>query len=820
MIKRPKAKLVKPDEVFETGAFAIGRFGKNIVWKSKLTEETHAELQQRLVALYPETVAKIDELVASIAASVARLPPDQLLHRAWWEMASRAVKIESEAEVSTDDAIAYRMLDYIQSVIASVKPADTLAREITDDEWKTLRDNVEKLFGTLNLTYQMCRTARAKAEDAEYNDDVEEFFYKAQIYWCNVRGHRYQGHEEQFLKDVFLPHAEIIEELFGLTAEAFIHELMKVWNALTFGIREVFEEISSFQSDSMAAVEAKISQGHVSPDADIGDLLQEVVTENGWEARRDRVFGRLLGTDLYDIQKLTGLPTKLLDELTWAPGQDMEFFADGEFKGWPLRIWPIFKRPFIRLDNRILCFDLHNLFDHIYRVMQRVIIRLKPDYAGTWNKTQQSLSEDLPFKYLQAILSGAKVYRSVYYRWFAEPGQTTKNWCETDGLLVYDDHLFIVESRGGSFTYTSPASDFPAFIASLKNLVLKPATQGKRFLDYLGSAETVQLFDDKHQLIGELRRGDFRQISICPVTLDPFTEMAAQIQHLRNIGVDVGSHPVWATSIDDLRVYADVFENPLQFLHYVEQRNEAFKSDIIQTDDELDHLGLYLTHNHYSAHAAELKGDSNARINFNGYRINIDKFFLERLHDPNFPCPLNQDEPPRLVEVLKWLAQSNRSGRSRLASYLLDMAGDERIRLSKCIDSELKVQPTRRRPLAYSSAGGDMVGYTMFCYSDSWAPRKAAAALEHAKQSMIVSGQKRRVLIELNYTDSGMLHEVNWSWLELDSIPSSELEALRVKADALRRQRLSSAAATSGKTGRNQPCPCGSGKKYKKCCLP
>jgi SEC-C motif-containing protein len=26
-------------------------------------------------------------------------------------------------------------------------------------------------------------------------------------------------------------------------------------------------------------------------------------------------------------------------------------------------------------------------------------------------------------------------------------------------------------------------------------------------------------------------------------------------------------------------------------------------------------------------------------------------------------------------------------------------------------------------------------------------------------------------------------------------------------------------ALRSGKTGRNEPCPCGSGKKYKKCCL-
>ena len=67
--------------------------------------------------------------------------------------------------------------------------------------------------------------------------------------------------------------------------------------------------------------------------------------------------------------------------------------------------------------------------------------------------------------------------------------------------------------------------------------------------------------------------------------------MAAQVQYLHKIGVNTGPDPVWAISVDDLRVYADIFENPLHFLHYVQQRGEAFKSDIVQVDDELDHLG-------------------------------------------------------------------------------------------------------------------------------------------------------------------------------------------------------------------------------------
>ena len=154
----------------------------------------------------------------------------------------------------------------------------------------------------------------------------------------------------------------------------------------------------------------------------------------------------------------------------------------------------------------------------------------------------------LPFKYFGRLLPGGRFFRQVYYKGRTERGEI--DWCETDGLTVFDDHLFVIEAKGGAFTYTPPATDFPAYIASLKNLVLRPVTQGKRFVEYLNSGDLVTLFDKDQRQVGELRRADFRHITICAVTIDPFTEMAAQVQHLRKIGVDVGAEPVWAVSID------------------------------------------------------------------------------------------------------------------------------------------------------------------------------------------------------------------------------------------------------------------------------
>ncbi|WP_051644806.1 SEC-C metal-binding domain-containing protein [Labrenzia sp. DG1229] len=817
MTRRKKKRAIRPDEEFRRGPLRVARYGKNIVYQSNWSEGTFEEWQAHAITKYPKIVAQIDGLVETIAKLVSELPPEKLLHRAWWEFAARAIKIEAESDVGPEDSIAYRMIDYIQSIVASVPPATTQRDDVTEEDWQTLRETVDTLFRTINTEYQICRTQKAKAEDTEYSDDFEEFYFKAQMYWCNVRGQRYQVHEMMYLQDLFLPHSEVLEELFGLTAEEFVDEMSKILKSLTFGLQDIFEEMEAFRKDTIDAVDTKLKSGDIPEGVDFPALMQMVIAENGWQARQENLTGRFLGWDLYDVMKVTSLPQNLVDELSWRPGEEQDFFAEGEFRGWPLRIWPIFKRPFLCLNDRYYCYDLHGLFDNIYRCMQRILFRLKPEYRETWNAIQQQQTEELPFQYLTKLLPGATVYRSVYYRWYNAPSAKQKNWCEADGLLVYDDHLFIIEARAGAFTYTSPANDFPAFISSLKNLVLKPATQGQRFLGYLSSDETVPIFDKGHNEIGELTKSDFRQITICPVTLDPFTEMAAQAQHLRKIGVDVGKHPVWALSVDDLRVYSDVFDDPLRFLHYVDQRTRAFQTDVIHLDDELDHLGLYLRHNDYALYSQEMKESSDADVNFTGYRSDIDKFFLKRLYDPTSPCPLKQDTPHRLQEIVAFLSNGNSEGRAHLAGYLLDLDFESRQRISASIETDLASQPTSNRPRPCSSHEG--VLFTIFCYLHPWCTRNAAAALEHARTVLLLNGDQRRLLIELTYSPQKVLSGLNWQWVTEEDIPAMELPRLRHAAEQLREKRIATAKQQNRKIGRNERCPCGSGLKYKKCCM-
>lgn len=813
--ERITPKRVKPDEVLSGGPVTWARYGRVIHTRADWGPGEFEKMQAGLLERYPHVVEEIDAVVAEIASLISILPSDKLLHRAWWQLTMGQLGTTSESDLTLDDGIAMRMVDYVQSVVAAAPRPAEQRTELTDDDWKGLHDRIERLFTGMLLEYFICASAKARAEDPTFDPAFEEFKFRAQTYWCSVRGTRYQAHQPAYLRDMFLPFSDVLLELFGITAEEFVREITKIWSSLSFGLGEALKAFDDFRTDALQAAEETIASGQAIPGQVARDIVAAVIEERGWQERQDSVLERVLEFDLFDVQKVTCMPLRLLNELAWSPGEEQDFFAPGPFRGWPLRIWPIFKRPFIRLNGRYFCFDLYGLFDNLYRVMQRSVKRLKPEYEQTWNNIQKQLSEALPFKYLNRVLAGATEHRSVHYRVQAGTGF---DWCEADGLLAYDDHLLVIEVKAGAFTYTPPSTDFPAYIASLKNLVLKPATQGKRFVDYLDSAEAVAIFDSEHRQIGSLRRGDYRHITICAVTVDPFTEMAAQVQHLRKIGVDVGSNPVWALSVDDLRAYADVFDNPLVFLHYVEQRMQAFRSDIIQSDDEFDHLGLYLKHNHYATHAKELRGDSGARITFAGYRSDVDRFFTARLDEEAHPAPLRQKIPARLFEIVDRLSREAAAGRSRVASYLLDLSGEARDAIANGIEEEVARQASTKRPKPLSTPHGD-VALTIFCWTPHCPIRDSALALRHTRTVLLLQGDPRRLLLELDYSGSGELVDLTWQWVEPASIPADELPRLRADASLLREKRIASATTERKKIGRNDPCPCGSGKKYKRCCL-
>ncbi|MGH6702874.1 MAG: YecA family protein [Bradyrhizobium sp.] len=803
--KKKRGRFVKPDDYFTAGPFEFARFGKNAVMRSRATAEQIEVAQAGMAARFPTVVAEIDALVTSIANQIVRLPHDRLLQRAWWEFAMVVTGFGGK-KTDIDQVAALRMIDYSQSVIASVKP-DTYAADISEEAWTKLKADIIALFERLTIEYQVCLTAHRRSQDAQLDMELEEFRARAEMLWLNIRGKRYHVHEKQALLEVLTPHSDDLQRLLGIDAATLVDELGKVLARLTGGVAETASTMLAFRDQTLDQME-KLANEH--PDLSVEEFRRKVFEDGELAALRDNVAGALFGLDLFDVGQNTAIPQQLLDELTWSPGEDAEFFAAGDFRGWPLRIWPTMKRPFIRLDGRVLCFDVFSLFDNIYRVLRRIIVQRDAAYAEVWNDRQQSITEELPFTYLRRLLPGATVYRPIYYRW--KTGSGPAQWHEADGIVIFEDHLIVVEVKGGAFTYTSPANDLPAHLASLRSLLQAPARQGGRFVDYLESGPEVSIADSNHNEIARLRHGDFRHVTVCTVTLDAFTHLAARAQHLAPLGINVGQRPIWPVSIDDLRVYAELSDNPLVFLHFIEQRVRAGQSKYVDLHDEMDHLGLYIEQNNYSQFATQMMENQFDRLGFDGFRTPIDDFFGAKLRgeEPTLP---KQSMPLLLAEIIGFLAQAKTAHRSELASFLLDGSGDFRETLAAAIgqarreNRELK----RARPLSIYGA----MAMTLYVWSPS-APALGQPAEDHTRAVMVARGEASRRLLELTYDDNGVLVAARMKHVTLAGLASAELDRINAASISLQKARLDKALA-QGKIGRNDACPCGSGKKYKRC---
>jgi preprotein translocase subunit SecA len=807
--KRRRVRAKGPDETRRLGPFEFARYGKLTVMSSNASVEQFEAAQMAMAERLPQVELELDGLVQSIAARIARLPAEKLLHRGWWEMATAFSGMGADMS-DQERTLAQRMVDYIQSVIAATPRAAEQVADITDEDWSSLKADVQSLFERVTIEYQICRTAHLKVGDPDNDMELEEFRFRAEVLWANVRGKRFHVHEHEALLDVLAPHSDELQKLFGISTEQLVAEVDKLLEKFTRGLTETFDALEGFRDRTLARLTALAEQR---PELDF-DALRDLVFEEGELAQeRDKVGNDLFGLGLYDVAANTNLPAPLVDELTWSPGEETEFFAPGPFAGWPLRVWPTMKRPFIRLDGRSYCFDVVSLFDNLYRVLQRVIFRLDPEYRTKWNERQKSISEALPFKYLGRLLPGCVRYGPVYYRWKAGPGPA--QWHEADGLIIFDDHLLVVEVKAGAFTYTSPATDLPAHVESLKNLVESPASQGSRFIDYLESADEVAISDDGHNEIARLRRHDFRHVTVCAVTLDAFSDLAARAQHLKPIGIDVGTRPVWVVSIDDLRSYADLFTNPLVFLHFLEQRMAAARSELVNLHDEMDHFGLYLAQNNYAQFADELAGDRVQRLNFDGYGDQVDDYFASVLRGEVGTPPV-QKMPARIAEIVDVLHRAGTASASESASYILDWDGKLRDQVAAAIDEQLDGNKRlgSARPL---SIYGD-VRATVHVWSPD-APKKPGEGLDHTRAVMAIHGEQNRRLIELEYGAAGDLLFARFEKVRLDGLPPEALVRVKIGAENIRGRRLLQARA-SGKIERNETCPCGSGRKYKQCCRP
>ena len=782
---------IKPDDYFNNGLFEVARIGNSVIQKNIMSKEDHQQIMDELIDQCPRIKNQIDQLVNKIRDEVLMCNPLELLSFAQLQALGSMVGITSESQqIGMEYVSTARMTEYIQSILVSCPHSGIKIEGDPSEVYFAICKDISDLFIQINKYYVAYGAAVIKA--GTIKEDLHKELFEAQLMY-QVRGKRYQFIEHEYFEKLLIPHSQEFEKIFHITSRDIIDGINKLQYGLSQGRIDPVNELGKMYNAFLDAEEED----------------RELFIERQRETGR-QLLSRIFGTALNDVCSITGWSEQFVRELSFGLGADTSFFEHPEYPGWPIIDLPIQKRPFIEIEGKYYCFDYYSFVDNLYRSIQKTVTRLDKEY--NWSATQKEASENMVAGLFHNLLPGCTVYTNNYY----PKGISKKQLCENDLLVIYFGVAIIVEVKAGSFVYTAPLVDYEQHIKSYKTLIEEPDLQCKRTKDYLLANDTAILYTEGGEQKARINISSISDIFMISVTVDNINEFASKAEKLSFLKLQCEAISL---SVDDLMVYAHYFESPLKFLHFLKQRREATKVAKLATNDELDHLGLYIKRNCYYMDFEDANEYSSVSII--GFREDLDEYFGKLYHPKLKPTKPVQDIPPLFEKIIDFLDRSDLADKVMISNYLLDFSSDAKSGLSDNIEYALKRQPEIHSYTALSSAGRLPTDLRYTCFINQPGIKNASETeqVDYVMSTMLWNGDKERVLLWLAFDSEGVITNVALRTFRGADIPFDRAKELYAQGKERAERRVKIYKQQHGnKIGRNENCPCGSGKKYKKCC--
>ena len=743
------------------------------------------ELKNAAPARMKQLAKEINECIESIRSYI-QIDQQEMLLMAVTDISSFSNPTpEGNILFYKQDDLPSRPVEYLQSLIAATD--NTVCSHVSDEDidqlaHKYLQDQ-EILFGK-SMQYLLYR-------DLALGDGSEtsRLTFEAQLMHM-VRGNRYRFLQIDYLRPLVLVHNDEFQELFDMTA-----------NEVVAGYEKLEKTLSNGRLEGMGALMRLFDKARSADDFDISSISDEdskAAEEASLEA---------FSVHHFNVNRITGWPKAFIDALSFTPGE-ARFFEEGEMQYWPIVTLPIVDRPFITINGESYCFDYYSLTDNFYRAIQKSILRTDSDYSERWQQGQKEASERMVESVFKDMLPGCVTYTDNCYG-------SKKHRSENDLLIRYRDALLVIEVKAGRFTDAPPVSDFDSHINRYKELIEKSNSQCAQMRDYIRSSNTdLVLYDERMQPKETLDISDIKSIFCLSVTVDNINTYAARAEKLGFLNLEEG---VSCIAIDDLMTYREYFDNPLEFLHFLKQREIAALNERLALNDEFDHLGMYIAHNCYSLEVDSIP--EKGTLYMSGYREELDSYF-ERVGTPlpQLEKP-RQSMPKRFREIIDVLLSSGNLQAVQISSYLLDFSSDARKQLADGIETALERQARTRRQCALSFSGtGKSIRMTYFVFQDELSDAKSDQEMfDYVAAILLANNEDERILLSFRFDTSRALQTVGMRTISVCQIPSNRFDELKNRGEQMGDFRVAKHIKQHGKIGRNQPCPCGSGMKYKRC---
>lgn len=609
-----------------------------------ISKQDKEEIRSAVLAGVEATRDKLDQEAARLRAAILKCAPKPLLCFLWRQMSIlHTAGTTDEAMIDIEACDITTAMEYQHAVLAS-HPSHAWGTDIcTDSLHAVLRTAARVRSVSLAYSHLVNRANRSM----QFSHHAGELHFMALSNWIMMRAYRYGVLESEFLRFALMPHSDALKKAYGVDAGTI--------------------------ADGLQAATAALMQPRLAAHAPTSQTSRDAPGPTGAESN--------------NVTCTSKLPTSLLDDLSYSPGENTEFFGSGPLCGTPLRTLPARLKPLIFLDDGHYACDPYFLRDSAYRAIQRGLRDRLPEYGSQWTQRQTEATEIGFAKIFNRQLEGANVLRSVYYR-----EVETGNWCELDLLVTLDDVLFAIEVKGGVMATHSPELDFEKYSARVEQLIQDAYRQSARFLAYANSRTEVILYQrDAHNQkrpVGRLRLGDYRLVFPIGLTIESFVPFSAASKHLPGVEAILGRFPFIAMAIDDLFILNRFLPTAGELMHYLKVRQLLADNKALVLVDEVDHLGLYISYMRFDLLADLLRSHGSERIVSENASRRVDAYF--NLDGWEYAPPPRHDFPRRLSQILAALDAERHNGFLRADAMIRDFSSTIAAKLEASVESELR----------------------------------------------------------------------------------------------------------------------------------
>ena len=741
------------------------------------------------------TIESVTKQVKEVCIALQPLNPIQTLSRASFECTFQYLGKEKESSIGYDQVHSLFLVEYLQSLFFSID-LNKYLRAPTQNEWEEIKKKIANIYDACHKPSPDLISQFTAEKDAT-------LFYKI-FFFHYIRGKRYTQHESEHLTALLEPHNEILKELYQITAKEIATGVEKLLFNAQHLLNNFKEHLLKHQK------EYDLFYNHLQK-----KNLSEEIFKNSLQNKIKEIQKEIknLEEDLFNVEKITRWPISFIKKFSLHPGNDKFFLTTGKYPGTPFQRLPIMKKPFLEHNSKFYFFSPFSLQD-LYRNIQFSILEDKPDYSDKWNKKQSNISEELPFEILKKIIGHGDQIRNFQYKIKDHIGN--QSWFECDGIILFENWLFVIEVKAGKTSYHSPIQNIDSYIKSVKKLLAEPANQGRRFIETLKKEKEIKLYDKKKEnVVKTISIGDFKESIVMAISLEQLTDIASQIQNCERFNLNRKGVEVLCISIDDLRAYRDLSNGVIEFFHFLTERKKAFYNPNLTLDDELDHFGMYLKHNQYHD---VTEGMPKAKLNiFAGYRDEIDRYlelsFLDSKRKTQKP---KQNMPEFLKDILISLEVKKRPGFVKAGIVIYSLSGEAREKTNKQVLDIIKMQKKQGkiRPSVFL---WDDLSVSLILRMPSIQPNFVPK--DYAIKNMFIQEKEEILLLDIFLDEKDKIKDVSFEWIKRESLNEEEVRRYKKEAKKFAEFRFYNQMKyrDKKKIGRNEKCLCGSGKKYKKC---